>query len=123
MSSDYLAEAPSACKPNAAAQARAKDGECVREPLEVIAGKIRALLQKSEDQRISAATLLAEARTRVDAGEVGKITWQTWCRSNVERSPRDVRRLLALVKADDPTAKLEQDRRAAREGMAHRRQR
>jgi hypothetical protein len=92
--------------------------EGIREPLDVLAGKIRAFLQKSDDQRISAAALLTEARERVGAGEAGKVTWQEWCKLNVERSPRDVRRLLALAKADDPAAKAEQDRKAAREGMA-----
>ena len=86
----------------------------MREPLDVVAGKIRALLQKSEDQRITAARLLAEARSRVDDGEAGEISWEAWCRDNVERSQRDVRRLLALVKADDPAAKADADRKAAR---------
>lgn len=97
--------------------------ESTREPLGVLAGKINALLQKSEDQRISAAVLLLEARIRVDGGEAGRISWAAWCRNNLERSSRDVRRLLALIKADDPAAKLEHERRAAREGMVRLRQR
>lgn len=98
-------------------------GEAICEPLDVIAGKIRALLVKSEDQRLAAATLLAEARVRVEGGEAGNIGWQAWCRKNVERSARDVRRLLAYVKSDDPAAKREHEREAAREGMARLRQR
>ena len=91
--------------------------------LDVVAGKIKAFLQRADNQRITAAKLLAEARERVEAGEAGDIRWEIWCRKHIERSPRDVRRLLALLRSDDPTAKLAQDRQAARDGMARLRRR
>jgi hypothetical protein len=93
-----------------------------QDPLDVVAGKIRALLQKSEDQRLTAARLLAEARGRVDAGEAGEIGWQAWCKEHVQRSQRDVRRLLTLAAAPDPAEALEAERKATREQVSRQRE-
>jgi hypothetical protein len=70
-----------------------------------------AAATKSHNHRVSAGELLVEVRGRVDAGEAGPITWTEWCAVNVpNRSMRDIRRCLALVKADDPDAALEAER-------------
>ena len=79
--------------------------------LDTIAGKIKACLKRSEDYRVTAGQLLAEARHRVDAGEAGAgMGWEAWCKANVERSYRDVQRLLAIAAAPEPAVAAETER-------------
>jgi len=101
------------------------------EPLDVVAGKIGALLENSEDQRLSAAQLLVSARSRIDAGEeiIDETTgapaidpWGCFCRKISRRdgrafSGREIRRLLAIGSASDPKAALAEEREKARIGM------
>jgi len=81
-----------------------------RDTLETIAGKINAYLKRSDDQRVSAAVLLREAKERVEGGEAGNISWVGWCRVNIKRrngkprSLRDIERLIAAAYAPDPLA-------------------
>jgi hypothetical protein len=83
----------------------------MEDTLDTIAGKIRACLKSSDDKRISAGVLLNSARERVGSGEAGEeMTWELWCRLYVKRSPGEIRKLLALVKADDPAAKIAKER-------------
>jgi hypothetical protein len=85
--------------------------------LDVIAGKIRASLQRSDDQRVTAARLLLEAKGRVEAGEAGKIGWRQWCEENIKRSQRDIRFLIACARSPDPEAAIASERERARQGM------
>jgi hypothetical protein len=87
--------------------------------LDTIAGKIKACLKRSEDYRVTAGQLLAEARHRVDAGEAGAgMGWEAWCKANVERSYRDVQRLLAIATAPDPAAAATTARETTRAQVA-----
>jgi hypothetical protein len=88
-----------------------------RDPLDVTAAKIRACLLRADNQRITAGQLLIEAHERVTAGEAGNMRWQAWCLANIDRSYRNVQRLITVAKADDP-----QDRAAARARMQRLRQ-
>lgn len=97
-----------------------------QDPLDVVAGRINAFLdksdanrQKSADQRLSAALELAKAKVRVEAGEAGEgISWELWCGRNIKRSRGDVRKLLAIAKADDPEHALTEDREKSRQRAA-----
>jgi hypothetical protein len=101
-----------------------KRTEPAKDTLDTVAGKINALMKKSDDQRLSAAALLLEAKGRVEAGEAGNnIDWETWCSVNIKtrdgkpRSYRDVQRLVAIAESPDPQAALDADREKARAGM------
>ena len=88
-----------------------------RDPLDVVAGKILAFWKKAEDQRLSAALLLKEAKERVEAGEDGRFTsFLAWCRHRLPgRSDREIRRLLQIANAPDPKLALNEMRAKARE--------
>jgi Protein of unknown function (DUF3102) len=65
-------------------------------------------------RRLAIGKELIEARALVPHGE-----WEAWCKANfINRSMRDIRRVMKLAGADDPEAALAEDRTAAREGMA-----
>jgi hypothetical protein len=87
------------------------------DPLDVVAGKIRALLQKAEDQRLAAALLLKQAKERVEGGEHPRFSsFSAWCRQYLpERSQRDIRRLLQIASAPDPESALNEMRSKGRE--------
>jgi hypothetical protein len=112
--------------------------------LEVIGGKIQAYLKRSDDQRLSAAMLIAEAKARIDAGEMFEPpsvkdnpqdeavvyaalragpTWQSYCALYIQRSDRDIRRLLAVARSDDPVAAVAADRERNRAAVAAHRSR
>ena len=83
----------------------------IKLPLDELAHRVDAMLKRSEDMRVSAGCLLLEAKQRVAAGEAGAgVTWRAWVAANVRRSHRDVNRLLALVRADDPAAAAARER-------------
>src|ERR1700740_2625511 len=68
-------------------------------PLETIAAEINVRLAKEakgDDHRIAAGKLLVEAQQRVEAGEAGDITWSDWVKQHIDRSPGDVRKVMAL---------------------------
>jgi hypothetical protein len=71
--------------------------------------------RRADDLRITAGQMLLVAQQRVHEQ---KLVWSEWLKTNIpDRSDRDVRRLIALAKAPDPEAAIEEDRRKAREGM------
>jgi hypothetical protein len=95
------------------------------DPLPTVAEKINALFDKAakadakaETYRISAGQELANARTRVEAGEVGAITWTAWCAQNIRRSEGDIRKVLAIANAADPDKAAAAARLRNREAVA-----
>ncbi len=95
--------------------------------LDTIGGKIQAYLKKSDDQRLSAALLLLQAKTRIENGETfdgGLTEWRGYCSIYLpDRSARDIRRLLKIAGADDPEAAIDAERAARRESDARRAER
>ena len=81
------------------------------EPLNVVAEKIAVHARKADDQVISAAMLLKEARQRVEAGEAGEITWYEWASKNIELSLSRLRELQRIASAEDPRRELERQRK------------
>src|SRR5215204_4262877 len=77
-----------------------------RDPLDVVVSKILIHWKESEDQRLTAALLLREAKGRVEAGEDGQFaTLQAWCSEKLPgRSERDIRRLPQIANSPDPVA-------------------
>jgi hypothetical protein len=91
--------------------------EPTRDPLDVVARKILALLDKSDDQRLSAAMLLKESKERVNAGEDPRFaSFRAWCWECLPgRSDREIRRLLQIANAPDPQCKLNAMRATTRD--------
>ena len=84
--------------------------------LDTHAKRAREYLQNAEkadaeadDNRIKAGRELIAARRRVDAGETD-LPWSLWCALNIQRSDRDIRRLMALAGADDPAQAREDEK-------------
>lgn len=74
------------------------------------------LKSASDDFRLRAGRELIAARRRVEAGETN-LSWSDWCAQYIERSDRDIRRLMALAGAADPARAREDEKarnRAAR---------
>jgi ribosome modulation factor len=65
--------------------------------------------EKALSERIAAGRLLLIAQQRVQLGETN-LGWEHWCKENVKRSLGDIRKLLALGRADDPEAAQEAER-------------
>jgi hypothetical protein len=88
-----------------------------RDTLDVVAGKIVAYWRKSDDQRLSAALLLREAKERVENGEDRRFAnFRDWCRAKLPgRSDDDIGRLLRYANSPDPEAALNEDRARSRE--------
>jgi hypothetical protein len=71
------------------------------------AKQINVRLKKAEDYRVEAGRMLLKLRPKVEAAGVG---WEAWCKVNIDRSYRDVQKVMALAKAPDPEAAGEQER-------------
>ena len=78
-------------------------------------GRAELALQKADDHRLAAALQLAEARAVADDHRIG---WKLWVDKNIERSYRDVKRLVAIGSAKDPVLALEGARRRDRDAKA-----
>ncbi len=72
--------------------------------------KVDRLEDEVDDSRIKAGLELIAARRLVDAGETD-LTWTDWCAYCIKRSARDIRRVMALARADDP-AQAHEDEQA-----------
>src|SRR2546423_12507833 len=70
------------------------------------AAKLRT---QCDDYRLKAGRELIAARRRVDAGE-SSLSWSSWCARYINRSDRDIRRLMALASADDPAEAREDEK-------------
>jgi len=95
-------------------------------PLDTLAHEIVASFDKArqyasnaDDFRLRAGLQLIEARQRVERGEAGPgVLWTHWCVANINRTERDIQKVMKLAGAGDPHAALERDRAAARISMA-----
>jgi hypothetical protein len=75
-------------------------------------------LAKEDTFRVKAALMLRDLRRRVDDGEAGDIGWEKWCGKHIERSYRDIQKLLKLANDEKgPEKALERERSKARDGM------
>jgi hypothetical protein len=70
---------------------------------------IEQAIAAGDSHRILAGLELIEARKHVPHGQ-----WESWCAENIDRSYRDVRRLMAIAGSDDPVGALEHERAARR---------
>ena len=64
--------------------------------------------------RVMAGRELIAIRPKIE--EIG-LGWEAWCRENITRSMRDIRRVMKIAASPDPEAALEEERTQAREGM------
>jgi Protein of unknown function (DUF3102) len=73
------------------------------------------LTTDAKQYRIAAGKALIEASQHVPAGE-----WGRWCKANVKRSERDIRKVMKLAGAADPQGAVEAEREQNREARAKR---
>ena len=83
-------------------------------------GRAETALQKADDHRLAAALQLAEARTLADDHRIG---WKRWVGKNIDRSYRDVKRLVAIGSSEDPVLALVSARKHGRDAKARSRDR
>ena len=76
-------------------------------------------MQKADDHRLAAALQLADARTLADDHHIG---WKIWVDKNIDRSYRDVKKLVAIGSANDPVLALEGARKHGRDARARSRE-
>jgi hypothetical protein len=98
--------------------------------LDTLAETIKAHLVKADkanvdfqNHRITAGQHLHEAKKRVEAGEAGVIRWRVWCEKHIDRSDRDIRRLLAIASSSSPVEAAEAERDRNRSDVAAHRKR
>lgn len=60
--------------------------------------------------RVRAGFELIAVRKRIPHGQ-----WETWCADNINRSMRDIQKLMTMAGADDPDQALERERTETRE--------
>ncbi len=92
------------------------------ETLEALVEKITRYFTEADEKTIEAAKLICEARKRVEAGEVGKIKWETWARENIKLCDTRLRELQRIAKAKDPQKELERQREMTRERVERHRE-
>ena len=82
-------------------------------------GRAETAKAKADDHRLAAALQLAEARTLADENRIG---WKRWVDKNIDRSYRDVKKLVAIGSAQDPVLALEGARKSDRDARARSRE-
>src|SRR6516164_698447 len=87
--------------------------------------KIKSYGDKVDQFRISAGKQLVELKVRIEAGEAGKgVKWWAWYAEHFKnRTRRDAQKVMALARADDPTAAAEEERAKNRAAVAAHRKR
>ncbi len=93
-----------------------------RETLEILAEKITRYANEADEKTLEAAKLIREARKRVEAGDAGKIKWETWARENIKLSQSRLRELQRIAEAEDPREELERQRKMTRERVERHRE-
>jgi hypothetical protein len=68
--------------------------------------------------RLQAGQKLLQLRKRVEAGEVGDVTWWGWFEGQGLGSRSNAEKLLRMAAADDPEAALEHEQQRVREAVA-----
>ncbi len=92
-------------------------------PLEDLAQRITEHSESSDRSKLEAARLLADARRRVDDGEIPGVTWKDWTEENLSLSSSRIKELLGIGQADDPAAALARQRAKTRTRVkSHRKQ-
>ena len=81
-----------------------------REPLEILAKRIAQYATEADEKTLEAAKLVGEARKRVEAGDAGEVTWETWAREKLKLGDSRLRELQRIAKAKDPQKELERQR-------------
>jgi hypothetical protein len=92
------------------------------EPLEALAERIVSYAKEADEKTLEAAMLIREARKRVDAGEAGDVTWETWAREKLKLGDSRLRELQRIAKAKDPQKELERQREMTRERVERHRE-
>lgn len=112
---------PEADKANLPAKVEKPDGAL---PLDTQAKQINANLDKAkfhqdkaDDFRLTAACFLADAKKRIEAGELGKVKFLAWCQDNIQRSRADIHKLVKVGNSPDAKKALEDLRAKAKESM------
>ena len=82
-------------------------------------GRAETAKAKADDHRLAAALQLADARTLADENRIG---WKRWVDKNIDRSYRDVKKLVAIGSAQDPVLALEGARKSDRDARARSRE-
>lgn len=85
------------------------------ESLESLATRIKDYADRADEQLLEAAKLMLEARRRVQNGEAGAVTWESWARENIKLSSSRQYELLRIAEATDPHKELEHLRKKNRE--------
>ncbi len=92
------------------------------ETLETLAKKIAHCATEAEEHTIAAILRIREARKRVEAGEAGDITWNSWAFKNIKLSPSRLRELHRIAEAEDPRKELERLRKKTQERVQRHRE-
>ena len=93
-----------------------------RETLEILAEKITRYANEADEKTLEAAKLIREARKRVEAGDAGDVTWETWAGENIKLCDSRLRELQRIAEAEDPPKELERQRKMTRERVERHRE-
>jgi hypothetical protein len=100
------------------------------ESIETLVIEIRGLMlnvtvaeRDLNKKRLSAGQRLLELRARIEAGEAGDVSWWPWAEEHIQRSRRDMEKVMAIAMAPDPEAAAETERERNRHYKAAQRNR
>ena len=83
-----------------------------------LAAEINAEFTNTESSRLRTGRLLLQAREVFDADKAPGDSWRAWCATNIQRSYRDCKRVMALARSPNPVAAVQAERDKASKGMA-----